>query len=368
MAEKRITVWVQRQNDRPHLVLRWNDPDTHRIKSKSAGTADPKQAESARIDLEADLNNGRHKEASRMTWERFREVFEAERLPGARPSTVRHFLDTLDVYERICNPASLRSITTRTLSFFASKLREMPGRKRGNTGMMASSIHVRLQYLRSILAWAVEQKMIPEVPEFPTIKVPRKDPQPVPAESFEKLLAKADDAEMRAFLLCGWLAGLRLTEAMELEREPTDKAPYLDLLHNRIVIPAEFAKAVRDQWVPIDPDLRAAIEALPGHGAKVFAFRAKSGRPIGPTGVGNRIVKLARLAGVKITMKTLRRGFGCYHAARQPAQVLQKLMRHANIATTMAYYANVDDAVEGAVMNGRDIPEHVPDNRTCNPV
>jgi hypothetical protein len=48
-------------------------------------------------------------------------------------------------------------------------------------------------------------------------------------------------------------------------------------------------------------------------------------------------------------MHALRRGFGCYYAARVPAQVLQKLMRHSNISVTMDYYANVDSAVEDAV-------------------
>jgi integrase len=191
------------------------------------------------------------------------------------------------------------------------------------------------------------------MPDFPTIKVPQKDPQPVPTESFEKMFAKATDAEMRAFILCGWLAGLRLNEALHLEREANDKFPYLDLLHDRIVIPAEFAKAVRDQWVPLDPDLRAALEALPDHGVRVFDFQGPNGDRVGLRAVGARVIRLARLAGVKITMKTLRRGFGCYHAARQPAQVLRKLMRHANISTTMAFYANVDDAVEAAVRNGR---------------
>jgi hypothetical protein len=32
------------------------------------------------------------------------------------------------------------------------------------------------------------------------------------------------------------------------------------------------------------------------------------------------------------------------------AQVLQKLMRHASIKTTMEFYANVDQAVEDAVL------------------
>ena len=44
-----------------------------------------------------------------------------------------------------------------------------------------------------------------------------------------------------------------------------------------------------------------------------------------------------------------RKGFGCHYAAKVSAQVLQKLMRHGDIKTTMAYYANVDDAAEQAV-------------------
>jgi hypothetical protein len=44
MPEKRVSVWVQRFNDRPHLVLQWLDPDTGKRKSQSAGTADEKEA------------------------------------------------------------------------------------------------------------------------------------------------------------------------------------------------------------------------------------------------------------------------------------------------------------------------------------
>jgi hypothetical protein len=67
--------------------------------------------------------------------------------------------------------------------------------------------------------------------------------------------------------------------------------------------------------------------------------------------VSHRVTELGRLAGVKLTMKSLRRGFGCYWASRVPAQVLQKLMRHSNIRITMDYYANVDDAAMTAVLN-----------------
>lgn len=155
---------------------------------------------------------------------------------------------------------------------------------------------------------------------------------------------------MRAFLLCGWLAGLRLSEAFALEREETAKAPWVNWATDRIVLPAELVKAVEDQWVPLDPTLRQALEALPCHGKKVFRFEGQDGRLVKEVTVSARVIELARRAGVKLTLKSLRKGFGCRYAGKVPAQVLQKLMRHASIKTTMDYYANVDEAAVEAVL------------------
>src|SRR4051812_40182674 len=110
MADKRITVWVQRFKDRSALVLQWIDPDSGKRKSKSAETADEKEAEEARADLEYELNNGLHKEASRMSWERFRELFEKEYVAALRPGTGRVYANVLNLFERICSPRALRSI------------------------------------------------------------------------------------------------------------------------------------------------------------------------------------------------------------------------------------------------------------------
>jgi integrase len=205
-----------------------------------------------------------------------------------------------------------------------------------------------LRFLHGVLTWAAEQKFLVAVPKFPTVKVPKT----VPLETFERLLAKAEaDPQLRAFLLCGWLAGLRLAEAFALEWEPTEEAPHLDLARPRprIVLPAGFVKAVEDQWVPCDPELRQALERLPRTGRKVFHFTDSRGRPVTVAAVGRRVIRLAKLAGVKMTMKTLRRGFGCRHAGKVSAQVLQKLMRHSDIRITMDYYANVDEAAEEAI-------------------
>jgi integrase len=348
MPDKRVTVWVQHFKDRSTLMLQWIDPDTGRRKSKSAGTAEPKEAEKARADLEYELNHGRYQEASRLTWERFRELFEAEYAAATRPCTQANFRATLDAFEALCQPGRLRSISERTISQFAAGLRERGCY--GKKGAQPSTIQVRLQFLHTALNWAVDQKMLPGCPKFPSIKVPRKRPQPVPAESFERLLDKAPDDNMRAYLLSGWLAGLRLAEAAALEWEETDKAPWLDLARDRIVLPAKFVKAVEDQWIPLDPVLREALEKLPRYGPKVFRFVGHDGASITTAGISQRVAAIAKRAKVRLGMHSLRKGFGCRYAGKVPAQVLQRLMRHSDIKTTMDYYANIDAAVEAAVL------------------
>ncbi len=352
MPEKRIVCWVQLFGDREYLMLQWHDPVTRKRKSRSAGTCNPLVAEQRRADLEYELNNGLHREPSRMTWEAFRQRFEDEYAAPRRPDTRRNYRVTLDLFEQLCCPRTVGGVTEATVSAFAAALRKRPGCQ--GPGQQPGTIKVRLQFLHTALQWAHDQKLIPEVPKFPAVKVPRKKPQAIPAEAFERLLAKAPDQQMRVFLLAGWLAGLRLNEALALEWEEAEKAPWLDLARNRIWLPAGFVKADEDQWVPLDPTLREELLALPRQGQRVFRFvEARSGKPVGCKAVGNRVAELARLAGVRLTMKSLRKGFGCYHAGRVSAHVLQKLMRHSSIRVTMDYYASVDDAVEAAVVGGR---------------
>ena len=107
--EARIRVWVQHFNDRNVLQLQWIDPEGKRH-TRTSGTADRAEAERRAADLEYELNHGRYQEASRMTWERFRELFEAEYVATLRPNTQESYRVMLDVFEAICKPARLRSI------------------------------------------------------------------------------------------------------------------------------------------------------------------------------------------------------------------------------------------------------------------
>ena len=291
----------------------------------------------------------------------------------ARPAQVLsptfHVTPAIDLHATLEMPTRKRTSTRHHLYDEASGLpvssieetveesvpaeQQQPGRS-GREFMAPTTIKVRLQFLHTVLAWAVEQKFIPTVPKFPKIKVPKTRPAPVAGEAFERILVQARDQAMRAYLLCGWLAGLRLGEALALEWEPTAKAPWVDFDRDRIWLPGEFTKGDQDQWLPLDPQLREALVALPRQGRTVFRFTSRqTGESIKESAMSLRVIALAKKAGVKLSMHTLRKGFGCRYAAKVSAHVLQRLMRHASIGTTMDYYANIDDAVEEAVLGKR---------------
>jgi len=350
--EKRITVWVQRFKDRTHLVLQWIDPTTGKRKSKSSETDDARIAERARADFEYQLNNGIHQSKTKLQWTRFRQMFEEEYVAGLRDRSKEKYTTVFDVFEQEMNPDRLHAITERTISAFIKAMRERK-RKNGKIGLAPQTIKNYLVNMKTAMQWAVDQRILPSMPKFPTIKVPKKKPQPIPAEAVEKLLEKAPDDHWRAFMMCGWWAGLRLSEALQLRWEESAAFPWIDFEQSRIILPAAFAKADVDQWVPIHPVLRQTLTALPrGTNSCIFDFRARNGGKLTRSGITTRILLIAKQAGVRLGMHKLRKGFGCRVAqqlGKGNAPVLHELMRHSSMQITMDYYASVGDVLHEAI-------------------
>lgn len=340
MEPRRIRVGLRHFKGRP-IQLQWISPTTGRRVTRSSGTSDAQEARQRANDLEYELARGLHAEPSRLGWAAFREAFEAEHVAGCRPNTRRLYAQALDDLERECNPTTLRAVTARTVSALVAALRAR---------LQPSTIAMRLAYLRCALRWARRQKLIPEVPEFPAVRVPKRRPQPVPSEAWERLLARCDDPQLAALLACCWLAGLRLGEAFALRWEESDSAPWVDLAGRRIRFPAAAVKGDADSWVPLDPKLQNVIVKLAlqngtGSTGNVFDFGGVQAHA-----VGERVRRLARGAGVRLSVRSLRRGFACRYASKVPAQVLQRLLRHASVTTTIGFYSNVDEAAMEAVL------------------
>jgi integrase len=175
-------------------------------------------------------------------------------------------------------------------------------------------------------------------------KVPKKvNIRKIVLEEFERLLAVAPDDCWVAFLYTAWHTGMRRNEMLDLTWHGDGGTPWVDFAQNRIWIPAEYNKSNADQWVPLHPDLAEVLKPRRQARGKLFPLSAS------PREVSRKFTRLAKKAGLKITLHDLRRSFGSRYAAVVTAAVLQRLMRHADIKTTLAYYTNVDDQLDEAI-------------------
>jgi len=247
--------------------------------------------------------------------------------------------------------------------------------------MGETTIGTILRHLKAALSWARSQGLLTEVP---TMSIPRAGgarSRAVSGEEFDRMLAavpkvRPDDSAAWVRYLTGlWLSGLRLEESLALSWD--EDAPFaIDLTGRRPAfrIAAAAQKARRDERLPMTEDFYRLVMETPEaeRVGKVFPF------PIDGWYVGQIVGKIGRKAGVvvatvqkqrkdKATGKLvpvtvrkfasahdLRRSFGTRWAKRVMPAVLQRLMRHADIATTMKYYVTMDADAVADQLWGRD--------------
>ena len=337
MASDRITVYILNQKDRPYFKLEWVEPDTGRRRSRSTKTADADEAEQARADLEYELNHGIYNEPSKMLWETFRELYQREKLAAARPNTRKKAGSVFDRFEELAHPRTLGAVQERMLSQYATTLREK--------GQKAATIQGYLAYLRAALRWAADQKLIPQAPKVKMPRLPKKVViRKITAEEFERLYAATPDPLWAAFVATAWYTGMRRCEMLDLAWSADDGKPWIDFTGNRVRIPAAYNKSDADQWIPLHPQLAELLKPLVKPRGRIFPLSTS------PMEVSRKFSKLARKAGLKISLHDMRRSFGSRYAAVVPAPVLQRLMRHADIKTTLTYYTDVDDVLDEAIL------------------
>ncbi len=334
-----VTVYVLEPKDRPHYQAQWLDPATGKRKTRSLRTADPTQADRKAAELEDKLNAGQDVQPARMAWEAFAQRYAEEHLPGLRDTTQNKRRSLLRTFAKRAAPTTLGRVDARLLSHYVARMR--------SDGMQPSSIRADLMHLRAILAWGVRQGLLARVPHMEMPKVPRRrswriiDPAQWPA--VRGLFA---GPAWGLYLDVLWYTGMRRTEALLLRWERQQLAPWVDFARNRIQIPAAAQKSGEESWLPVHPELAARLE--PG--------RQQAGQVAAPGEVADLVSKefrrKTRKAGLDFTLHDIRRSFGTRYAAKVPAQVLQRLMRHAHISTTLEYYVDQDVGLEASLLLG----------------
>lgn len=333
----RITVYLLDPSDRPYYQAQWVLPGTTRRKSKSLKTKDPVKAEQMRADLEYELNNGLVASKNNMTWTEFTEKYLEDRYADRSAQSQTKIRSLFSKFASLNRPKLLLDVTEEMIAEYARHLR----RKK----FKATTIQTHLAHLSSAMRWAQRNRLINQAPNVEPVSVPKKrSVRSLDAEEFAKL-KQSLPADWQVFACAAWLTGMRRNELFYLEWSQGDGSrPYIDWKRNRIEIPAEANKSGQDQWVPIHPDLKLLLWESRKEKGRIFTLSES------PREVSRKFSRLAQSAGVKATLHDLRRSFGTRYARVVPAQVLQKLMRHADIKTTLEFYVDLDSALEEAIL------------------
>lgn len=386
MADE-IKVRVVEFGDRAHYQLQWRDPLTGLKRTKSSGVErtgrkrERTEAERKAAQLEADLREGRYAEPSKITWEVFRDRYDAEVLPGLAPTTRKKVDAVFNLLEAELFPKRLRDLTAARLSHLQKRMREM--------GRTEATVKGHFAHLQAALNWAVRMGMLVKVP---TIEKPKRARQqkvmrgrPVTTEEFERMLARVPGvltgkpnrqrkrpklptpeavASWVHYLKGLWLSGLRLAESLELSwDDPRKLCVDLDARRPMLRIPAALEKGNRDRLLPMAPEFAEFLQTTPEGERTGYVFNPAPRRPersarLAELQAGRIVSAIGEAAGVVVDRREkldpntggtrevvkyasahdFRRSFGERWARRVMPQVLMELMRHESIETTLRFY------------------------------
>lgn len=346
-----VRVQVLDRKERPHLVLRWTEPGTRRIREKTAGTSDRREALRVAAQLEAKLVEGQFVQGKRIGWEDFRDRYEDERLAFLAPGTSGPISSILNHLERIARPRYLQDVTVVTLSTLFAKLRK--------EGLRPTTLNGHCKHLRAAFSWAKQMGLIGEVPEPPRIPVPAGTEmrgRPINFAELAQLLRAvrkerpADAKKWRRLIVGLYLSGLRIEEALKLS---WDRGAAISLIESgeflHVAIAAHAQKRRRHEVLPITPDFQRWLNRRPQQQRVGFVFSIPGRRNVQITGkrAGRVLAFIGRKSGVvvndasggTVTAHDLRRSFGTrWAAAGIGFSDLQRIMRHSSVETTKRYY------------------------------
>lgn len=373
----RVSVYVV-DYGRKFLQLQWIDPLTGKRRTKSSGTTRRREAERAAADHEKLLNAGLHDADGSIPWREWRERIELEATGGLKSGTRKQISGILNSFERSASPGTLADLNPMNLSTHVATLRD--------AGRSEDTIKSHLRHLRSLLVWSVDQGLIAALPAIPKIRRARKGKEmkgrPITLVEFRRMLKAIskvvpDESHRPAWrrLLIGlWLSGLRLEESLQLSWTPGNNisielSPDGDRV--RLRIPGEHQKSGEDQLYPVAPAFTRWLLKTPESQRTgwVFSPIAKSGgRLNNRSDVGRMISAIGKQAGAVVheryntdgtsqkkfaSAHDLRRAFGTRYALKVMPTVLQKMMRHEDISTTMKYYVRLEVEETERVLYGK---------------
>lgn len=360
-----ISVLVRKKPDRRTYQLYYVDPLTGRDVTRSAKTDNRREAERAAAIWESELDRRGMDANSKMSWDVFRVRFEAEFLEGKPKNTRSSYMAAINHWESIVGHIRQMSmLSPSVVSRFASVL---------GTRVSTVTVATHLRHLRAVFRWAESMEILQRAPKVVMPKTNRRRlsrSRAITTAEYELIRASViklephDPGPWQRFLDLLWLSGLRIGEAQQLSWDsPPIRVDLDDGRYPRICFFAEGQKSREDEMSVIPPDLAEWLSITPS--IKRTGLVCPLPRKLNRSTVSHVICQIGKAANVSTapgkfaSAHDFRRAFGQRWAKIVRPITLQKMMRHATISTTLAYYVDMDESDVGSELY---VPLDVPRN------
>jgi integrase len=339
-----IHVHVIKRSDRKNYLLAFVDPVTMRKKQITTGTNKRREAEKQAIELEDRLNNRNTQDEGLIDiGSLYFAYYDANKHEISQKSFNKISTAIMHVDRILPYARSIRDYGRANLNEFKEKL---IAEKRP-----IATVKSIMGSLRILLNWAYTTGKMKDKPIFPVIKSPpgfkgRNDP--VTEEFYRELLDHFVDSNKLVWIFQGlWNSDLRLQDLFNLTWHDSPVCVIWFEDTPLIKFDAESDKNKQAKFHPISPEFCQLLRDRRQDSGKVFPLHGERGQIQHHDTYGDIIRQACRTVwgdrpGKPPTAHSFRRAYGERWAMRVNPTVLTKLMRHADISTTLGYYAKLE--------------------------
>ena len=374
---KKVGIYHDRRKQRPWIVRWYGLPDitTGKPKRYSKAFDSRAEAEGFRIEQVIVFEQGRPRNrADEVTLGRFCADFLRAKKNSIEPKTYRQYSN---MGKRLIgffgDDILLRQIQPQGAHQFIAGLEPMDDKRENLSGWSRKTL---LAYCKAMFNFAVSWELIRRNPfsKVRTQKAPEPEWQYLDIDDYKALLQAAPSLRWKVVYALPYTCGLRKAKLLNLQwadidfaqrlltvrsRKATDKTPPFKTKNRKkrvVPVPADTL-SILSQWCLQQGKKRIPYVSLTCRQYENVVKRWRSyrrrNRPWENEAMANNMMREFRRhikkAGIeaddKLTIHTLRKCAGKNWADRIPnAKVVQELMGHADISTTMKFYNKLNDA------------------------
>lgn len=273
------------------------------------------------------------------------------RLRGLKDNTIENYISAVAAASKYYNrsPLSLTSGEVRAYLLYLIEEKQLA----------PATVNLHMDALKTFYNLMSPGSTIME--GISHLKVPKQLPVVLSREELDRMLNACTNSKHKAIIALLYSSGLRLAECAQLLICHIDS--------DRMKVRVENGKGARDRYTILSVRALGLLrQYVHQYRPRKWLFEGRNGQPLGLRAIGKAVTKAADLAGIRkrVHPHMLRHTFATHlHESGTSVPVIQKLLGHSSIKTTMVYL-HLSSVCLDSVVNPLDVD--IPSPRQRRPL